>query len=75
MTAPFVAGFARMVTATVGGWIVVEKTQLGLDGVFGAIALGMVVYGFLIAGSLLITPWRERGQVRKSTVKSLRPAK
>jgi Na+-driven multidrug efflux pump len=62
MTTPLIAGFARMITATVGGWIVVEKTQLGLDGVFGAIAAGMIVHGCLIASSLLITPWREREQ-------------
>jgi putative MATE family efflux protein len=74
MTTPLIAGFARMVTATVGGWIVVEKTQLGLDGVFGAIAAGMIVHGCLIASSLLITPWRGREQTAQ-TVKSLRPAK
>jgi hypothetical protein len=75
MTTPLVASFARMITATVAGWLVVEKTQLGLDGVFGAMALGMTVYGCLIAGSLLIIPWRERAHQPKSTVKSLRPAK
>jgi Na+-driven multidrug efflux pump len=74
MTTPLIAGVARMITATVGGRIVVEKTQLGLDGVFGAIAAGMIVHGCLIASSLLITPWREREQTAQ-TVKSLRPAK
>lgn len=60
MTAPMVASFARMITATVAGWVVVEKTNFGLDGLFGAIALGIIVYGCLIAGSLLVTPWREK---------------
>lgn len=60
MTAPLIASLARMITATVAGWIVVEKTNFGLDGLFGAIALGMIVYGCWIAGSLFVTPWRER---------------
>ena len=62
MTAPLMASFARMITTTIAGWIVVEKTDLGLDGLFGAIALGIVVYGCWIAASLLIRPWREKGQ-------------
>jgi hypothetical protein len=33
---------------------------LGLDGVFLAIAAGLTVYGCLIAGSLLVRPWRAR---------------
>jgi MATE family, multidrug efflux pump len=60
MTAPLVAGIVRMVTATAGGWFAVEKLGLGLDGVFAAIAAGMVVYGCLIAGPLLIAPWGAR---------------
>jgi putative MATE family efflux protein len=61
MTAPLMASFARMMTATVAGWIVVEKTDLGLDGLFGTIALGIIVYGCWMAGSLLLTPWRAKG--------------
>ena len=60
MTAPLMASFARMITATIAGWIVVEKTDLGLDGLFGAVALGIVVYGCWFVASLLIRPWREK---------------
>lgn len=60
MTAPLMASFARMITATIAGWIAVDKTNLGLDGLFDAIALGIVVYGCWIAASLLVRPWRER---------------
>jgi putative MATE family efflux protein len=60
MTAPLMASFARMITVTLAGWIVVEKTNLGLNGLFGAIALGIIVYGCWIAASLLVTPWREK---------------
>jgi putative MATE family efflux protein len=66
MTVPLLASFARMATATFVGWIVVEKTSFGLDGLFGAIALGLVVYGCLIAGSLLVRPWREKTDDGKS---------
>lgn len=60
MTVPLCASFARMITATVAGWIVVEKTSFGLDGLFGAIALGLIVYGCVIAGSLFLSPWGEK---------------
>ncbi|MGE0284924.1 MAG: MATE family efflux transporter [Bradyrhizobium sp.] len=62
MMAPLMASFARMVTATIAGWIAVEKADLGLEGLFGAIALGMVVYGCWVAVSLLVRPWREKGR-------------
>jgi putative MATE family efflux protein len=57
MTAPFIGGIARMVVATAGGWYAVEKLGLGLDGVFVAIAVGMITFGLLIAGPLLLKPW------------------
>ena len=60
MTAPLMASVARMITAMIAGWIAVEKTNLGLEGLFGAIALSMVVYGCWIAVSLLVRPWREK---------------
>jgi putative MATE family efflux protein len=66
MTVPLVAGLARMITATVAGWIVVEKTDLGLDGLFWAIALGMIVSACAIAGSLLVAPWRGHDPKKKT---------
>jgi putative MATE family efflux protein len=58
MTAPLAASIARMMTSTTAAWLVVERTDLGLGGLFGAIALGIVVYGCIIPGSLLVAPWR-----------------
>ena len=58
MTMPVAAGLVRVAVATAGGWFAVEKLGMGLDGVFAAMAVGMVVYGCLIAGSLLVAPWR-----------------
>jgi putative MATE family efflux protein len=57
MKAPFFAGLARMAIATIGGWLAVDRFGLGLDGVFSAIAVGMIVFGVLIAGPLLLKPW------------------
>jgi Na+-driven multidrug efflux pump len=60
MTAPFVAGITRLIVATVGGWFAVEVLGWGLSGVFTAIAVGMVCFGSLIAGPLVLRPWRPR---------------
>jgi putative MATE family efflux protein len=65
MTAPFVAGFARLAVATTGGWCAVEVLGWGLSGVFSAIALGMVVFGSLIAGPLLVRPWQAKAWPRR----------
>jgi putative MATE family efflux protein len=62
MTVPVAASFARLAVAAGGGWFAAEKLGLGLDGVFAAIALSLVVYGGLIAGTLLIAPWRARSR-------------
>jgi putative MATE family efflux protein len=60
MKAPFFAGIWRMIVATAGGWFAVERLDLGLDGVFTAIAVGMILFGAMIAGPLLIRPWRPK---------------
>lgn len=68
MKAPFFAGIARMAIATLGGWLAVEKFGLGLDGVFTAIAVGMIVFGGLIAGPLLVKPWGPKVQRSRATL-------
>jgi hypothetical protein len=60
MTVPVVASIARLVVAAGGGWFAVEKMGLGLDGVFMAIAASLAIYGLLIAGTLLVFPWKSR---------------
>jgi hypothetical protein len=60
MTMPVIASLSRLLIAAGGGWFAVEKLSLGLDGVFGAIAASLVVYGGLIAGTLLLAPWRAK---------------
>jgi putative MATE family efflux protein len=65
MTAPFLAGLARLAVATVGGWCAVELLGWGLAGLFTAVAFGMVVFGSLIAGPLLIKPWQPKPWPRR----------
>jgi putative MATE family efflux protein len=60
MKAPFLAGITRLFVATVGGWLAVEVLGWGLAGVFTAVALGMITFGTMIAGPLLIRPWNKR---------------
>jgi putative MATE family efflux protein len=60
MKAPFFAGVTRLFVATLGGWLAVEILGWGLAGVFTAIAVGMITFGVLIAGPLLVHPWRGR---------------
>ncbi len=72
MTVPVAASVARTIVATTGGYILVEHTTLGLDGVFSAIAAGMIAYGGLIAGALFFAPWRDRAA--RSSVAALSAA-
>jgi putative MATE family efflux protein len=57
MKAPFFAGIARLIVATAGGWLAIDWLGAGLDGVFAAIASGMILFGAMIAGPLLLKPW------------------
>jgi Na+-driven multidrug efflux pump len=60
MAVPVAASLARLAIAAGGGWLAVEALGLGLEGVFTAVAASLVVYGGLIAGTLLVAPWRGR---------------
>jgi putative MATE family efflux protein len=79
MTAPFFAGLARMAVAIAGGWLAIERFGAGLDGVFVAIAVGMITFGVLIAGPLVLKPWgpkrvRTRGKLAFPTRGSDEPS-
>jgi putative MATE family efflux protein len=71
MKAPFFAGLARMAIATGGGWFAVDRLGMGLDGVFTAIAVGMIAFGSLIAGPLLLVPWGPKGQAGRAKLSSI----
>ena len=68
MKAPFFAGITRMAVATLGGWLAVDKLGLGLDGVFTAIAIGIIAFGTLIAGPLLVKPWGPKRSHDRATL-------
>jgi putative MATE family efflux protein len=58
MRAPVAGSFLRLAVAAGGGALLLERW--GLAGVFDAIGASLALYGCLIAGSLLIKPWRAR---------------
>jgi putative MATE family efflux protein len=64
MTVPVAASVSRLAIAAGGGWFAIEHLSLGLEGVFGAIGASLIVYGGLIAGSLLLAPWRSKPNCR-----------
>ena len=55
---PLVAGFARLIVAAGGGWLVVHRLGAGLTGLFLAVALAMVVFGSLVATAIRAGAWR-----------------
>lgn len=60
MKVPMLAISARFAVASGGGWLAIEVLGMGLDGVFWAIGAGVVAYGSLMGGALLLRPWRSR---------------
>jgi putative MATE family efflux protein len=60
MTVPVLASLSRLAISVGGGWLAIEWLGLGLEGVFAAIGVSLVVYGGLIAGTLLLAPWRSK---------------
>lgn len=55
---PVLGGLARMAVAVGGGFLVTSWTEMGLAGVFAAIAAGMLVYGAITAAAVRLTRWR-----------------
>jgi putative MATE family efflux protein len=60
MKAPLIGSVVRLLVATMGGWLAVERLGLGLNGVFGAVAASLAIYGCVIGGALLLRPWQAR---------------
>ena len=54
---PVLAGFARLFVAVGGGLLAIETLNLGLSGVFGAVALGMLIYGVMTATAIRMGAW------------------
>ena len=55
---PVAGGFLRMIIAVAGGFILTQYFGLGIEGVFIAVAAGMLALGASIAASVWFTQWR-----------------
>jgi putative MATE family efflux protein len=64
---PLVAGFARLLTATAGGWLAIHWLGGGLSGLFLAIALSLVVFGTTVAVATRAGAWRYGTPIRRAT--------
>lgn len=60
MTLPLVAILVRIAVALGGGWVAIEFFGQGLNSLFWASALSIVVYSAIMAGSLWLRPWRAK---------------
>jgi len=55
---PVLAGVARLAVAVGGGFAVLTWTGLGIQGVFGAVSVGMVVFSLITAAAVKLTRWQ-----------------
>ena len=70
---PLVAGFARLLTAAVGGWLAIHWLGSDLSGLFLAIALSLVVYGTTVAVAIRAGVWRARGAITETSAEAALP--
>ncbi len=59
MTAPVLAGLARLSIATVGGGLLAQIPALGTDGHFLGVALGITAYGVITAAGVRPGVWQK----------------
>ncbi len=55
---PLLAGFARLLTAALGGWLMLHWLGGGLSGLFLAIALSLVIFGTTVVAAIRAGAWR-----------------
>jgi len=55
---PLIAGFARLLIAALGGWLVIHHFGAGLSGLFIAIAFALVVFGVTVVAAIRAGAWR-----------------
>lgn len=59
MTGPVVAALSRIGIAVGGGWLLAQPFGMGLDGHFLGVAIGITVYGSVIAAAVRPGVWSE----------------
>jgi putative MATE family efflux protein len=57
---PLVAGFARLVVASAGGWLATRGLGGGLPGLYAAMAAALVVLGGINVAAVQLGAWRAR---------------
>ena len=67
LTWPIVASATRLVVAGAGGWIAVRAGGVGLSGLFGVMAVALVVFGAIVAGAIMLGAW-EAGPGRRAVL-------
>ena len=63
---PLLAGFTRLVIAGVGGWLATRWLDGGLSGLFGAMAVALVVFGTINVLAVRLGAWRS-GRNRRAS--------
>ena len=66
---PVLAGFSRLVIASVGGWLAIHWFGGGLIALFAVMALAFVVFGCILALGVRSGGFRRGDQVLASDVK------
>ena len=64
---PLAAGAIRLSIAAIGGWIAIRWLGGGLPGLFGAMALALLVFGSTTAAAVRAGAWRSRRAARSSS--------
>lgn len=57
---PLIGGTARLLIAAAGGWIAVHGLGGGLSGLFGTMAVALVIYGTTVAVAIRCGAWGRR---------------
>ncbi len=55
---PLLAGFTRLVVAGAGGWLATRWLGGGLSGLFGAMAVALVIFGIINVAAIRLGAWR-----------------
>ena len=63
---PLLAGLTRLIIAGVGGWLATRWLDGGLSGLFGAMAVALVVFGTINVLAVRLGAWRSRRNRRAS---------
>jgi Na+-driven multidrug efflux pump len=66
---PLLAGFARLLIAAGGGWLVVHWLHAGLSGLFTVMALALVVLGLTVAVAIRAGAWRRANEPLRLSVR------